>query len=47
MSEVCGDCQETRKKAFQEALAIINADNDAYYNAYRLRQKYAEEFEKE
>ena len=42
----CTGCQKARKQAFEEILDMIYKDNDTWYNAWMVKQKYLEEFGK-
>ena len=40
----CNGCTISRKQAFEEILEMIYEDNDIWYNAMRVRERYNEEF---
>jgi hypothetical protein len=40
----CSGCGKARKQAFEEVLSILYENNDTSYNAWRVQQKYNEEY---
>lgn len=40
----CGGCKKARKQAYDEVMEILFENNELIYNAWRVSQKYHEEF---
>lgn len=40
----CTGCQKARKMAFEDIIEMLYQDNDIWYNAYLIRERYKDEF---